>query len=147
MPNTIPPPHISSKVARAVERFGEKKFWYNILSPLILNFLPIFPRKRPPQTPQTLSQNQTRAAAVLDFGTVTKPSHSFVKDLEKRPVYQLIFLNEEENQGVEVKEVDEIDFTEVKRRVEKGDSVFITRKESEKVDTSSLMPKTKKKDR
>ena len=83
----------------------------------------------------------------MDFGTATAPSHSVAKEPEKRPVFQLIFLNEDENQGVEVKEVDEIDFTEVKMRVEKGDSVFITRRENEKIDTSSLNHKTKKKTR
>jgi len=146
MSNAILLPRISSsKVARAVERFGEKKFWYAIISPLILNFLPS--RKRPPQAPQKLSQDQTRAAAVLDFDTATKPSHSVLKELEKRPVFQLIFLGEDENQGVVVKEVDEVDFREVKMRVENGDSVFITRRENEKMDTSSLMHKTKKKTR
>jgi hypothetical protein len=34
---------------------------------------------------------------------------------------------------VDVKEVDEIDFEELKIRVENGDSVFITRKEKEKI--------------
>jgi len=135
----------SSKIARTVERFGEK-FWYKILSPsLILNLLPFSPRKRPPQTPQMPPQSQARVAAVLDFGIATKPSQSVARELGKRPVFQIIFLNEDENQGVEVKEVDEVDFTEVKMRVEKGDSVFITRRENEKIDTSSLRHETKKK--
>jgi hypothetical protein len=146
MPNGIPPFQVSSKkVARAVERFGEKKFWYKVLSPsLFLNFLPFSTRKRPPQTPQMLLQGQTRQASVLDFGTATQPSQDIARELEKRPVFQLIFLNEDENQSVEVKEVDEIDFVEVKMRVEKGDSVFITRKENEKIDVSSLSHETKR---
>ena len=68
-------------------------------------------------------------------------------ELEKRTVFQLIILNDNEDQGVEVKEVDEIDFTEVKMRVEKGDSVFITRRENEKIDASSLKHGTKQKTR
>jgi hypothetical protein len=105
------------------------------------------PRKRPPQTPQTLLQNRTRIASILDVGIEGKPSHNLARELEKKPVFQLIFLSEDENQGVEVKEVDEIDFTEVKMRVENGDSVFITRRENEKIDISSLKHTTKKKTR
>ena len=56
-------------------------------------------------------------------------------------------LSKDENQCVEVKEVDEIDFAEVKTRVENGDSVFKTRRENEKIDVSSLKHKTKKKTR
>jgi hypothetical protein len=149
MSNAIPPFQVSStKVARAVERFGKKKFWSKFLSSsLIPNFLPIPHRKRPPQTPQMLSQNQTRVPAVLDLGTETRPSRNVARELEKRRVFQLIFLSDDENQGVEVKEVDEIDFDEVKMRVENGDSVFITRRENEKIDASSLRRKTKRKTR
>jgi hypothetical protein len=81
----------------------------------------------------------------LDVGTERKTSHNIAGELEKKPVFQLIFLSEDENQGVEVKEVDEIDFTEVKMCVESGGSVFITRKESEKIDIRSLKHKTKEK--
>ncbi|HVP17023.1 MAG TPA: hypothetical protein VMT42_06625 [candidate division Zixibacteria bacterium] len=145
MSNAIAASQVSSaKVVRAVEGFGEKKFCSKFLSSsLILNFLPI-PSKRPPQTPQMLSQNQTRVGAVLDLGTQTKPSGNVARELEKRRVFQLIFLSDDENQGVEVKEVDQIDFDEVKMRVENGDSVFITRRENEKIDASSLRRKTKK---
>jgi len=83
----------------------------------------------------------------LDVGTERKSFRNLARELEKKPVFQLIFLSEDENQGVEVKEVDEIDFTEIKMRVENGDSVFITRRENEKIDTSSLKHKTKKKTR
>lgn len=127
---------------------GEKKFRSKFLSSsLILNFLPIPHRKRPPQTPQMLSQNQTRVSAVSDLGTETKPSRNLARELEKSRVFQLIFLSDDENQGVEVKEVDEINFTEVKMRVENGDSVFITKRENEKVNASSLRHRTKKKTR
>ena len=123
-----------------------KKFWLkSFSSSLVLTFLSIPSRKRPPQTPQTLSQNQTRVPAVLDLRIATSSSQDVARKLEKRPVFQLVFLSDDENQGIEVKEVDEIDFTEVKMRVEKGDSVSITRRENEKIDASSLSHKTKKK--
>lgn len=83
----------------------------------------------------------------MDVGTDRRQAHNIARELEKKPVFQLIFLREDENQGVEVKEVDEIDFEEVKMRVENGDSVFITRRENEKIDISSLKHKTKKKKR
>lgn len=104
-------------------------------------------RKRLPQTPQTHLQNRICIAAVLDVGTERRLARNIARELERRPVFQLIFLSEDENQGVEVKEVDQIDFAEVKMRVEDGDSVFITRRENEKIDTSSLKHKTKKKTR
>jgi len=81
----------------------------------------------------------------LDLRIATSSSQDVARKLEKRPVFQLVFLSDDENQGIEVKEVDEIDFTEVKMRVEKGDSVSITRRENEKIDASSLSHKTKKK--
>jgi hypothetical protein len=146
MPNAFPPFQVSSKkVARAVERFGEK-FLYKILSSsLILNFPHFSHRERPPQTPRMLLQSQTRIASVLDFGTTAKHSQSVAREPEKRPVFQLIFLNSDKDENVEVKEVDEIDFVEVKMRVEKGDSVFMTKRENEKIDVSSLIKETKKK--
>lgn len=146
MPNAFPPFQLSSKkVVRAVEWFGEE-FWYKILSSsLILNF-PLFSRReRSPQTPRMLLQSQTRIASVLDFGITTKHSQSVARELEKRPVFQLIFLNNDGDQSIEVKEVDEIDFAEVKMRVEKGESVFITKRENEKIDVSSLSKGTREK--
>ena len=48
--------------------------------------------------------------------------------------FQLFFLLNNENQGIEVVEVEEIDFTEVEKRLEKGESVFITRKRKQKLE-------------
>jgi len=47
---------------------------------------------------------------------------------EEKPLFQLFFLRDDEGQSVEVKEVEEIDFDEVEKRLERGESVFITRK-------------------
>ena len=51
---------------------------------------------------------------------------------EENSVFQLFFLLNNENQDIEVVEVEEIDFTEVKNRLEKGESVFIARKRKQK---------------
>lgn len=55
---------------------------------------------------------------------------------EERPVFQLLFLKYDDDQSVEVEEVSEIDFSEVKERLEHGESVFITAKHKEKAETS-----------
>ena len=53
-----------------------------------------------------------------------------VKMNEEKPMFQLFFLKDDEDQSVEVEEVEEIDFREVERRLEQGESVFITCKAS-----------------
>ncbi|MBE0513272.1 hypothetical protein IBX38_09510 [Candidatus Bathyarchaeota archaeon] len=55
-----------------------------------------------------------------------------VESNRENSVFQLFFLLNNENQDIEVVEVEEIDFTEVKNRLEKGESVFITRKRKQK---------------
>jgi len=46
--------------------------------------------------------------------------------------FQLFFLLGNENRDVEVVERDKIDFAEVKKRLEKGESVFITHRRKKK---------------
>jgi len=53
-------------------------------------------------------------------------------------VFQLFFFINNENQDIKVVEVEEIDFTEVKKRLEKGESVFITRKRKQKLEPISV---------
>ncbi len=48
-------------------------------------------------------------------------------------LFQLFFLRDDENQSVEVEEVEEIDFNRVKKHLEQGESVFITRKSKQKL--------------
>ena len=55
---------------------------------------------------------------------------------EEKPLFQLFFLRNNENQSVEVEEVEEIDFRKVKEHLEKGESVFITLKRKDKLETS-----------
>lgn len=62
-------------------------------------------------------------------------SRNFVEIDEEKPLFQLFFLRNNENQSVEVEEVKEIDFRKVKEHLEKGESVFITLKRKEKVET------------
>jgi hypothetical protein len=57
---------------------------------------------------------------------------------EENSVFQLFFLLNNENQDIEVVEVEEIDFTEVEKRLEKGESVFITRKRKQKSEPISV---------
>lgn len=52
---------------------------------------------------------------------------------KEKPMFQLLFLKDHEDQFVEVLEVEEIDFREVKKRLEQGESVFITRKRKQKL--------------
>ena len=55
---------------------------------------------------------------------------------EEKLLFQLFFLKNDEHQGIEVVEVEKIDFTEVKKHIELGESVFITRKRKKKLDAS-----------
>jgi len=57
---------------------------------------------------------------------------------EERPVFQLFFLKDNEDQNVEVKEVEEIDFRGVKERLEQGESIFIVRKRKLKLNRSPV---------
>ena len=60
---------------------------------------------------------------------------------EEKPLFQLFFLKNDENQSVEVVEIEEIDFTEVKKGIEQGESVFITRKRKEKLNSNLIANK------
>ena len=57
---------------------------------------------------------------------------------EEKPMFQLFFLKEDEDGSVEVEEVEEIDFREVERRLKQGESVFITHKREQKLNTSRV---------
>lgn len=60
-----------------------------------------------------------------------------VKTNEEKQIFQLFFLREDENHGVEVEEVEEVNFDRVKRALERGESVFITRKSKPKLNITS----------
>ena len=56
-------------------------------------------------------------------------------------MFQLFFLIDNENQDIEVVQARKIDSTEVKKRLEKGKSIFITRKRKQKWEPISVASK------
>ena len=66
------------------------------------------------------------------------------KTKKERLVFQVFFLKNDEDQGVEVEEMNEIDFEEVKRRIALGESVFITRKQEAKMRADLIENKAEK---
>jgi ABC-type uncharacterized transport system substrate-binding protein len=67
-----------------------------------------------------------------------------MENRKKETYFQLFFLKNDGTQNVEVAEADEIDFEEVKSRLERGESVFITRKKEQKSDISLITYDTAK---
>jgi len=65
-------------------------------------------------------------------------SRNIMENRKKEAPLQLFFLKNDETQNVDVVEVDEIDFEEVKSRLERGESVFITRKQEQKSDMNFI---------
>ena len=61
-----------------------------------------------------------------------------MENKKKDTSLQLFFLKNDETQNVDVVEVNEIDFEELKSRLEKGESVFITRKQEQKSDMNFI---------
>jgi len=57
---------------------------------------------------------------------------------KKEAPFQMFFLKNDENQTVESKEAEEIDFEEVKRHLENGESVCITPKKEQKPDVNFI---------
>ncbi len=53
---------------------------------------------------------------------------------KEKLLFHLFFLKNDEGQSVEVKDVEEVDFAEVEKRLEEGESVFITRKRQQHLD-------------
>ena len=57
--------------------------------------------------------------------------------------YEVLFLRNDRDQNVEVHEVKKVDFLAVKERLERGESVFITSKTSQKVMSPTQKIKTR----
>lgn len=64
--------------------------------------------------------------------------NNVLDDKKKEPSFQLFFLENDPNQSVEVVEVDEIDLEEIKKHLEKGESVFISPKREQKQDINFI---------
>ncbi len=60
-----------------------------------------------------------------------------MKDDEEKILFRLFLLKNDEKQSIEVEEVAEIDFNEVKKHIDHGESVFITRKREQKQNPSA----------
>jgi len=60
-----------------------------------------------------------------------------IENKKKETPFQMFFLKNDQDETVEVK-VDEIDFEEVKSRLEKGEFVDITRKREHKSDVNFI---------
>ncbi len=60
-----------------------------------------------------------------------------IKNKKKETPFHMFFLKNDKNQSVGV-EVNEIDFEEVKSRLERGESVYITRKQEKKTDINFI---------
>lgn len=56
---------------------------------------------------------------------------------EEKPLFRLFFLKNSEYQSVEVVEVEDIDFREIKKHLEQGESVFISHKRQQKLNLSA----------
>lgn len=64
----------------------------------------------------------------------------------ERQLFQLFFLKDDENKSVEVIEVEEIDFIDILRRLECGESVFIAPKRKQEFSSSLVTKKVSKED-
>jgi len=67
-----------------------------------------------------------------------------IENKKKEAPFQLFFLKNDENQNVEVTELEEINFDELKSRLEKGESIFITRKQKQHSELSFMAYSTVK---
>jgi len=60
-------------------------------------------------------------------GEITLLRH-IVEIRKGKPLYQIFFLKNDEDQSVNVQESEVIDFEEIKKRLDLGESIFIIRK-------------------
>lgn len=56
---------------------------------------------------------------------------------KKKQPFRIFFLVDDEDQTVHIEEAEEIDFRMIKRRLERGEEVFITRKRGEEIQDES----------
>jgi len=54
---------------------------------------------------------------------------------DEKPLFQVIFLKNDVYQSVWIEEVDEINFSEIREHLKKGESIFITSKPKNKLIT------------
>lgn len=110
-----------------------------ILENLIIVEGGLLEAKRNVSAVTVVSQSHTFKSthAEIRFGWGKKLiSRKFVENYEEKTLFRLFILKNNENQSVIVEEVDKIDYSKVKQRVEQGDSIFITRGRKEKAKTN-----------
>lgn len=106
------------------------------LPPCFSAFSPSSPHVRSLQAPHKQWQHKPVTIFSSEI-TSPGPFSDHTVNLERKPLFQLVFLGDAD-QSVEVEEVEEVDFVQLKTRLNEGKSVFITRKENEKVELLSL---------
>jgi hypothetical protein len=67
-----------------------------------------------------------------------KMPKTVIENKKKEAPFQLFFLKNDATQNVEVVELNEINFEEVKTHLERGESVFITRKREQTSDMNFI---------
>lgn len=63
---------------------------------------------------------------------------TIIKNKKKEAPFQLFFLKNDATQNVEVIELEEVNFEEVKSHLERGNSVFITQKREQTSDINFI---------
>ncbi len=123
-----------TKKANSVERSGVRGFISKrVSSPSTTRLPPFSPLELSLQTPHIVLSNGEPLENLPSTKTRPIPSSSNARDFTRRMLFQLVYLGDED-QNVEVEEVDEIDFGRLKTRLNEGKSVFITRRQSEKIE-------------
>jgi hypothetical protein len=130
-PKTV---HEKVRKANSVERSGVTgSMSKKVITPGVPRLPSFFPLGPSLQAPHTLFSNGQLLENLPSTQTRQSPSSHQSTDFMWRPLFQLVYLGDED-QSVEVEEVEEIDFAKLKAWLDEGKSVFITRKESEKVE-------------
>jgi hypothetical protein len=131
----------------SVERSGVTGFMSKkVFTPGVSRLPPFSPLEPLLQTPHTLFSNSEPLENLPSTQDRQSPSFRQSRDFTRRPLFQLVYLGDED-QNVEVEEVEEIDFAKLRTWLDEGKSVFITRKESEKVELSGADDQGESKDR
>lgn len=126
-----------TKKTGRVDRLGETgPSFKNPLSAPSPHFSPFSPLAQFLQAQHAIKRQALTDASIENVKTL--PSRGTIEEYKTRPLFQLVFLSQDEDQSVEVKEVQEVDFEELKTRLERGESVFITTKGNEKIELIEL---------
>ncbi len=130
----------------SVERFGSAPF-----SNLSLSFSPspleilLSPLKKSLQTPQAKSPGRTLTSEPTEENIRKMMKQNIVGSLEK-PLFQLLFLKNDNKQSVEAFEVEQIDFPQIITHLKRGESVFMSWKGRSSDDVKRVKGRVVRKD-